>query len=231
MYQQFFYDFINLFFPTTCLACSSVLIRAEKHLCTHCLGTLPQTSYHLSINNPVAQKFYGKAPLLRVAALYKFSKKSYVQKLLHQLKYKNQPQLAKHLGKYYGMLLKETDYPAGVDIIIPVPLHPVRLRERGYNQSALFAQGLAAALCLPYDDTCLVRSLHTTTQTKKTRQARWENVQVAFSVSNEVMIKGKQLLLVDDLITTGATLTACTQTLLADGGAYTIRIAALAVAI
>lgn len=230
MYKQLFDDFINLFFPATCLACSQVLVHAEKHLCTHCLGTMPETYYHLINDNPATQKFYGKVPLVHVVALYKFAKKSYVQKLLHQLKYNNIPELGRLLGNYYGMLLKKANYAVGVDAIIPVPLHPIRLQERGYNQSNLFAQGLATALCLPCYDTWLVRELNTPTQTKKTRLERWENVQVAFNLSDKAMVKDNQILLVDDLVTTGATLTACTRALLT-GGASSIRIVTLAVAI
>ncbi len=230
MYNRFFYDFIHLFFPATCLACSQKLIHAEKHLCTYCLGTLPETPNHLVNNHQIAQKFYGKVPPIHVVSLYKFTKKSHVQKILHQLKYKNLPAFGKHLGKYYGMLLKKTNYAVGLDAIIPVPLHPIRLQERGYNQSKLIAQGLATALHLPCHDTWLVKKLNTPTQTKKTRQKRWENVQLAFSIPNQTLVKGKQLLLVDDIVTTGSTLTACTQALL-ESGASTIRIVTLAVAI
>ncbi len=230
MYNQFFYDFLQLFFPVTCAACSQKLIYAEKHLCTYCLGTLPETLSHLVNNNKIAQKFYGKVPPVRIVSLYKFTKKSYVQKILHLLKYKNLPALGKHLGKYYGMLLKKTNYAVGVDAIIPVPLHPIRLQERGYNQSKQIAQGLATTLLLPCQDTWLEKKINIPTQIKKTRQKRWKNVQLAFSVPNKTLVKGKQLLLVDDIITTGATLTACTQALL-ESGASTIRIVTLAVAI
>ena len=227
--SSFFQDFMDFLFPRMCLACNEPLVHAEKYLCTHCLGMLPQTDYHLVVDNPIAKKFYGKMPVQHATALYQFIKKSPMQRMLHQIKYKNKPLLIRRLGIYYGMLLKDVYNCAKLDAIVPVPLHPKRLAERGYNQSFLFAQGLGTILAIPCYENVLIRQVHTTTQTGKTKYQRWENVKLAFAVSDKTTIVGKKLLLVDDLITTGSTLTACGQTLLASG-AQELYIATLAVA-
>lgn len=231
MYKECIYGFINLFFPATCLACKHVLIYGERYLCTHCLATLPHRSFHLDEGkgNEVVEKFYGKVPVWHATALFVFNKKSDVQALLHEIKYKNQLKLAEVLGAYYGLLLKKVTCHTTCDAIIPVPLHPMRLHDRGYNQSFLFAQGLASSLGLPCYEDWLVRRLDTDTQTKKSRASRWSNVEVAFVLSDRASIEGKYILLVDDLITTGATLTACAKVLF-DKGASEVSIATLAVA-
>ncbi len=174
---------------------------------------MPKTDYHLDRDNLFFRKLQGRVTLKYVMALFKFTKEGRVQQLLHTLKYKNHPEIGMKLGELYGLALKE-DYNAEFDIIIPVPLHISRQRTRGYNQSAEFGKGLSAILEIPCREDVLLKVLRTETQTRKTKLNRWENVNKVFIVSNLKELKGKRVLLVDDVITTGATLEACAKILL-----------------
>lgn len=221
-----FEDFLSLFYPPFCLGCSGPLVKGEETLCTVCLSNLPKTHYHRRIENPVLNRLAGRLPIRHGWAFLKFQKGGVVQHLLHQLKYNNCPEIGERLGKAYGHELQEASDDQ-FDLIIPVPLHKSRLRHRGYNQSAWFAKGLSDALQIPWDETISIRTQATATQTRKNRAARWENVQRVFSVSPDVSLASKRILLVDDVITTGATLEACGRHLL-DCGCSTISIACIA---
>lgn len=221
-----FEDFLSLFYPPYCLGCSGPLVKGEETLCTVCLSNLPKTHYHRRGENPVLNRLAGRLPIRHGWAFLKFQKGGVVQHLLHQLKYNNCPEIGERLGKAYGHELQEASDDQ-FDLIIPVPLHKSRLRHRGYNQSAWFAKGLSDALQIPWDETISIRTKATATQTRKNRAARWENVQRVFSVSSEVSLASKRILLVDDVITTGATLEACGRHLL-DCGCSTISIACIA---
>jgi ComF family protein len=221
-----FEDFLSLFYPPFCLGCSGPLVKGEETLCTVCLSNLPKTHYHRRVENPVLNRLAGRLPIRHGWAFLKFQKGGVVQHLLHQLKYNNCPEIGERLGKAYGHELQEASDDQ-FDLIIPVPLHKSRLRHRGYNQSAWFAKGLSDALQIPWDETISIRTQATATQTRKNRAARWENVQRVFSVSPHVSLASKRILLVDDVITTGATLEACGRHLL-DCGCSTISIACIA---
>lgn len=210
-------DFLDLFFPHYCLTCTRTLVKGEELICSHCFYDLPQTTCHQELDNIVAQKLYGRIPISRALALYKFRKTGRVQKLLHHLKYKRKPVIGQILGKRYGAILKEARLDQVFDLIVPVPLHRSKLRQRGYNQSDYFAQGLAEILGLPWNNRCLRREKATATQTLKGQLERFENLQNAFQVIDSKAIRDKHLLLVDDVITTGATLEACSTVLLAAG--------------
>lgn len=223
-----FRDFINLFFPNSCLACKLPLVQGEAWLCAYCTYAMPQTDDHRLQDNIVAKRLYGRLPIKQAMALYLFRKDSAIQKLLHALKYARQPEIGIMLGKRYGVRLQqETQLLQTLDLIVPVPLHTTRLRERGYNQSDLFAQGLATSLGIPWNNQGLRRIRATATQTKRDRASRFKNVYKAFA-SNSQAVYGKRILLVDDIVTTGATLEACGATLLA-AGAREISIATVAV--
>jgi ComF family protein len=206
-------DFLSLVFPETCCLCNRSLFPFEDQLCKICISRLPITNYHLiPKENDLKTKVLGLAPVGRVMAYLRFSKKGLSQKLLHQIKYKSKPILAKVLGFQYGILLKETFDSDTWDFVIPVPLHESKLRIRGYNQSEQFAIGIAEALeieCRLF----LSRKIPTVTQTNKSRMERWENVSEVFEACFKDKIKGKRLLLVDDVMTTGATLASCANTL------------------
>jgi ComF family protein len=174
---------------------------------------MPRSNYHLEIENPFYQKIKGRIPVKYVMTLFKFVKSSKVQQILHALKYKNKPELGRMLGQLYGQDLLATHH-GEFDLIIPVPLHKSRRRSRGYNQSDEFGKGLAEVLQIPCDDTLVKRIMKTATQTQKTRLNRWENVEQVFKAEASEQISNKRILLVDDVVTTGATLEACGQVLI-----------------
>lgn len=169
----------------------------------------------------------GRLPIRHGWAFLKFQKGGVVQRLLHQLKYNNCPEIGERLGKAYGRELSDTLLAGEFDLIVPVPLHRSRQRQRGYNQSAYFAKGLSEALQVPWDESISIRTHATASQTRKNRADRWENVRHVFDVRTAISVQGKRILLVDDVITTGATLEACGQHLL-DCGCASVSVACIA---
>jgi ComF family protein len=207
-------DFIGLFFPNYCFGCNRSLVKGEDTLCTICLIDLPKTNYHLVIDNPIKSRLTGRLPIEHAIAYLKFRKSGIVQHLLHELKYNNHPEIGFKLGSTYGKELAQAGFQNEFDVIIPIPLHPTRLRKRGYNQSAKFAEGLSHSLGIPWAESISIRKTTTSTQTKKSKQERWENVEGAFGIQSAEKIVGQRILLVDDVVTTGATLEACGQHLI-----------------
>lgn len=220
-------DFIALFYPRVCVACHASLIKGEEVLCTSCLTQLPKTYYHRFQQNPVSNRLAGRLPIQFASAFLKFRKGGLVQSLLHELKYNNRPEIGVRMGHLYGRELIESGMQRNFDLIVPVPLHASRMRKRGYNQSAKFAEGLSEALEIEWEESISLRVSATNTQTRKRRADRWSNVRDAFSVAAIEKIAGKRILLVDDVITTGATLEACGQHLI-DSGCGTLSIACIA---
>jgi ComF family protein len=220
-------DFIALFFPKYCRGCQEALVRGEDMICTKCLLELPRSYYHLERENPFYNKLRGRIPVTHVMTLFKFVKESKVQHLLHALKYKNQPELGTALGRMYGHDLLEADYKDQFDLIIPVPLHSSRKRKRGYNQSEKFGSGLGEVLEIPCADNYMKRQVMTETQTRKSKLNRWANVNTVFKVTRPEAVDQKRILLVDDVVTTGATLEACGQALV-DAGCKELSIACIA---
>lgn len=186
----------------------------EQVICTSCQYSLPLTNFHLQPDNIVARQFWGKVNLQAAYALYYFTKGGKVQSLVHNLKYKGIQQIGHTIGNIAGGQLVKNKIFYSVDLIIPVPLHKKRLRQRGYNQSTCFAEGLAQKLNAVVDDTSLVRIHATETQTKKGRFTRFENMKEVFWVANPDKLRNKHILLVDDIITTGSTLEACAAEML-----------------
>ncbi len=207
-------DFIALFFPQLCSACRESLVANEYILCTNCLYNLPFTNFHLTADNIVARQFWGKIKLEAAYALYYFNKGGKIQNLMHQFKYKGVHQIGNMLGNIAGEQLSRNELFNTVDFIIPVPLHKKRLQLRGYNQSACFAEGLAQKLNVPVELHNLVREISTETQTRKSRFARFENMQDVFFIASPEKLANKHILLVDDIVTTGSTLEACGLALL-----------------
>ena len=207
-------DLFSLFFPNLGLGCGQPLIRGEETICSICHFHLPKTHFHNDPDNPLNKVFWGRVDLEAVASFVYFQKGGTVQHLLHQLKYKGRQEIGYRIGKWYGQELCYANIFRDVERIIPVPLHPNKLRKRGYNQSRMFAEGLVSVMNAELEDRCLYRKVDTKTQTRKSRYKRWENVENIFAVKNPEKIRGRHVLLVDDVITTGATLEACAQALL-----------------
>ncbi|MBF9253088.1 ComF family protein [Pontibacter sp. 172403-2] len=198
------------------------MARGEKYICTKCNVKLPYTDFHVhgaTELNPLQRRFWGKVPVRFAFAYLHFVPKGRVQRLLHRLKYKGAQELGAHLGQRYGSLLSEHQYNQQFDLIVPVPLHKYKLRRRGYNQSDTFAKGLAEAMKVPWSSNTLARLLDTATQTKKNRLDRWQNVEQVFQVVRPEQVQGKRILVVDDVMTTGATLETCAVELLKAGAA------------
>ncbi|OON70976.1 ComF family protein [Hymenobacter sp. CRA2] len=224
-------DFVSLIFPRTCLACQQSLARGETHLCTACRTQLPYTDYHrLSpTGNPLARRFWGRVPVQYVLSYLRFLRRGRVQHLLHQLKYQGQQEVGTALGQMYGQELADSGLGSDIDLIVPVPLHRRKLAKRGYNQSDTFAEGLALSLQVPWSTTALRRVSFTASQTRKSRAERWQNVAEVFEVAQPEAVLGKHVLVVDDVLTTGATLEACAIKLL-EAGAAAVSVATIACA-
>ncbi len=199
-------DFFNLLYPRQCLSCGCNLNANEHSICIHCFAHLPYTNYHLDKENAVCTLFWGRVDIEFASAFVFFTKKGKVQQLMHKLKYENKPEIGVLLGRIYGSILKENDIYSKVDMIIPVPLHPQKLKKRGYNQSCKIAEGLSEGLGIKLNTESVVREIFTETQTRKDRFSRWKNVKDVFKIVSPEALKNKHILLVDDVITTGATI-------------------------
>ncbi len=205
---------LNIMYPHVCLICDEVLMQDEKFLCLSCRYNIPKTNYHLDIDNAVEKRFWGKFSFFRGTAFFFFQKGSSFQKVLHALKYKGEKELGMVLGKYAGLDLMESPDFASVDIIVPVPLHPKKLKKRGYNQSEWIGKGLSEVMEKPLEVNNLVRIKENVSQTRKSVYDRYVNTDGIFDINDRKMFEGKHVLLVDDVLTTGSTLEACAQALL-----------------
>lgn len=210
---------IDLFFPKVCAGCHTILITNETVLCTNCRHEMPLTQYHLNQNNEAVKKFYGKINIEHASALLYFNKKGIVQELIHNLKYKGHEEIGTVLGNWYVEDLKELILETPFDVVIPVPLHPKKFRERGYNQVTTFGKTLAKGLNITYNDAVLYRKKYSKTQSKKDLLGRSDNIENIFDVVFTEENQNKHFLIVDDVLTTGATLEACSKALLKIPGA------------
>ncbi len=212
--MKLFKSLVNLLFPRVCAACGNILLEGEDSVCTTCRFLLPKTGYENNPDNPLAQMFYGQIPFNAVMAEFFFSKTGKVQHLIHGLKYHHCRENGIFLGQEIGKsLLKAPDYQ-GIDFIIPIPLHPKKEKLRGYNQSLVIAEGIHEIMNVPIAEKSLVRSVFTDTQTKKSREERYQNVKDIFELKKPEQLQGKHVLLVDDVLTTGATLMSAGKALL-----------------
>jgi len=222
-------NLLNLFFPKICYACSDLLNDNELHICTSCRHQLPVTNFHFDEDKTVEKVFYGRVKIEKATALLKFQKKGRVQHLLHNLKYKGHETIGQFLGAWLGQELSDTKDYGTIDVVIPVPLHKNKLRKRGYNQVSKFGEEIANALETDFEENVLVKKTATATQVFKKRFARWHDSDENFSLQNADLISGKHILLVDDIITTGATIEACSN-ILQKAKNVKISIAAMAIA-
>jgi ComF family protein len=206
-------DFLGLIFPRVCSGCGNSLWKHENVLCDTCFYHLPRTNFHLQSDNPVNRIFWGRADILSATSFLLFNKGSKVQNIIHDLKYKGRKDIGIFLGQEFGKILRSCSPYSLSGIIIPVPLHRKKYLKRGYNQSEQFAIGLSTTMDIPYTCQCLLRKNATETQTHKSRFLRWKNVKDIFFIKDPDKIAGQKILLVDDVVTTGATLESCISTL------------------
>lgn len=202
-------DLIHLFFPHVCTGCGSDVIDSSNMLCLRCLSELPVTNFFEQPSNPVEEKFYGRMAVRHAGAAYYFTKDSLLENLVYQLKYRGNKNIGVYLGKLMGELLQESKQFQSVDAIIPLPLNKRREKKRGYNQATALANGMCSVWNKPLFDKAVLRNVHTETQTKKDRLSRWENMQGVFAIAQPEALQGKHLLLIDDVVTTGASLETC----------------------
>ena len=209
--KTYFTNLIQLFYPKLCSACSSTLNSQEEIICIVCEHRLPYTNFHLHDSNPLNKKFWGRIEISSIDSLLYFEKGSRTQELLHQLKYNNKQEIGSKLAEILIRRYDEAALTQKFDAIISIPLHYKKLKRRGYNQCDSFAQKLSTVWQIPYYNNAIVRNHDNVTQTGKNRIDRWENVADIFSVKDKVQLQNKHILLVDDVLTTGATIEACAQ--------------------
>ncbi|MEQ9440731.1 MAG: phosphoribosyltransferase family protein [Cyclobacteriaceae bacterium] len=219
-------DFVSLIFPRTCLISQRPLAKGEEYIAMETAMGLP--TFHLADPNIALQRrIYTFAPVKQAWAYYKFSKHGKVQRLLHALKYQRYPEIGELTGKWFAQALKDQVVRAEIDMMVPVPLHKKKQKKRGYNQCDYIARGLSEVLDIPWSAQVLVKVQNTKSQTRKNRMDRYRNSCQAYAIRRGANIAGRHILLVDDVVTTGATLGACANLLLA-GGCRAVSVVALA---
>lgn len=222
-------DFIGLIYPKICVSCHDALLKHEQYLCLKCRYTLPRAKFHQDIENSMIRKtLYGRVPVFGSAAYYLFSKKTGVQHILHHIKYKKGKELANIIGQWMGAELKQHEWTKDIDGWVPIPLHPKKQKERGYNQSEEYCVGLEKETNIPILK-ILEKNIYTSTQTKKKRYERWENVKDNFKIQQDIK-RYSHLALVDDVMTTGATFEAAYMSLQNAGYKGKISIIVIAMA-
>ncbi len=211
------HDLADLFFPRLCPICRQTLNRDERAICTDCLHRLPRTNYHLDSFSPMAQLFAGKTPIEQCAAFLFFTTPGDARDLIHHIKYHGGKNCGERLGYIYANELKSTGFFNGIDKIAPIPLHPAKERKRGYNQSEWIARGIHQATGIPLCTDLLYHVTDTHSQTRKGIYQRWLDTHTAYQADTSSITPDIHILLVDDVVTTGATLLACAQALHTQG--------------
>lgn len=206
-------SFLHLLFPHVCVGCGTDILSEESMLCLRCMNELPETNFEIHLGNPIEKIFWGRSQLQAATGQYYFTKESLMQHLMHQFKYKGNKELGLQLGRIMGLQLKRSNR-FEVDALIPLPLFPAKEKRRGFNQATVLCKGISDMMNIPVLDNVIIRPQHTETQTRKGRLERWKNIEGKFVMINEKAISNKHVLLVDDVITTGATLEACGNELL-----------------
>lgn len=211
-------DLLGLVYPQVCPVCGKSLFRGERSLCMKCYHHLPRSHFENDEDNPAARVFWGRVPLTRVHAAFHYNKGNAIQKLIREFKYRGHKDIGMFLGRELGREISKIEAFSDLSMIIPVPLHPRKKKKRGFNQSEIIARGIAEIIKVPVRTELLYRQEFTSTQTRKSKYDRWQNVEHIFQLKNPEALKDKHILVVDDVITTGATMEACIQSLLAAEG-------------
>lgn len=227
--KHLFTDAMHLFFPHNCLGCGSDLLSEKSVLCLRCISRLPYTGFENIENNPIENIFRGRSDLKAAASTFYFNKGHLVQQFIHQLKYKSNFEVGEYMGALMGKTLLESGRFSNIDYLVPLPLSAEKEFKRGFNQAAIICNGIATAMQVPVLTGNVIRNRYTDTQTKKHRAERWQNVEGSFDVKKPTTLHGKHILLIDDVITTGATLEACVQSMQTIPG-ISISIATIATA-
>ncbi len=214
LHTTVFQSVTHLFFPHTCCGCGTDLLAEKTLFCIYCHASMPFTRFEDFPANPIEKIFWGRTEIETAMAHLYFTSGSAVQHSLHLLKYKDRKDIGIYFGRMMGSVLKQSRRFNLCDVLIPLPLFAKRERKRGYNQAALIAEGISNILQIPVVYNAVIRVKGTGTQTHKSRIQRWKNMEEMFKIGDPAQISGKHLLLVDDVITTGATLEACAQILL-----------------
>lgn len=218
---------VQLFYPSVCYACGINEIDENQMICLACMENLPYTRFETIKENPTEKLFWGRIATSFACCIFYFEKDNMLQSIIHQIKYKNEKKLGIFMGKLMGLKLKDIIHAQEIDFMLPMPLHPKKEKKRGYNQATLLCIGMKEITNINYNENALIRIQHTKTQTKKSRIERWQNVEEVFDIPSPDVVKGKNILIIDDVITTGASTEACGKTLLAHG-AKSISICGLA---
>jgi ComF family protein len=199
---------LHLLFPGVCSGCGGDLPNDSTALCFKCIDAMPETNFEMHPTNPAAKKFWGRLPVNHATAQYYFTRESLMQQLMHQFKYRGNKELGLQLGRLMGDSLSRSGQ-FDADVLVPLPLFAAKERRRGFNQATILCEGMAECMHIPVLNKVVIRSQHTDTQTQKRRIERWQNMEGKFVLTDAGSISGKHVLLVDDVITTGATLEAC----------------------
>ncbi|MBL7702370.1 MAG: ComF family protein [Ferruginibacter sp.] len=205
---------LHLFYPHVCTGCGSDLLEKGSLLCLECIHNLPHTNFADLPNNPVEKYFWGRIPITAAYSQFYFSKEFLIQHLIHQLKYKGDTNIGFYLGEMMGKTLLESNRFSSIDALVPLPLYADKEHKRGYNQATIICNGISSVMNVPVLNGAVIRRHATETQTRKHRTERWENVKESFKVAKPNELAGKHVLLVDDVVTTGATLEACGNVIL-----------------
>ncbi|MBN9296973.1 MAG: ComF family protein [Filimonas sp.] len=212
--KQYLLDLLSFFYPHYCAGCHTDVLEDDQLICAACSLQLPYTNFFMHKDNPVEQTFYGRVSIQEAGSACYFTKSSLLQRIIYELKYKGNKQAGEYLGILLGKQIMASGRFTDIDVIVPIPLNKRREKKRGYNQSLLIAGQVAALLHLPVNTGCIERQVFTDTQTHKGRVSRWENMEGVFTLKDTTMLEGKHILLIDDVLTTGATLESCSQALL-----------------
>ena len=217
MVKDWYDALVHVFYPSLCFGCNNALIQDDQLICLQCQTELGRTQFEDIRNNPVEKLFWGRAEIQFAASTFYYIEKTPLQQIIHQIKYREEKELGIHMGEIMGVHGSGMFNAFETDLCIPMPLHPRKEYKRGYNQASLLCEGIFRQTGIPYNEKALVRNENTRTQTKKSRIERWENVASVFEVNEPSIFKDKHVVVVDDVITTGASTEACVNMLMQHG--------------